>query len=138
MPSLASTLNGTHRKRKISLTPLIDVVFILLVFFMLASSFEKNRSIELIPPPEGRSAPIPNATPPVLIEVLGKGVYMIDKRKEQLSFVKNRLLANLETTFLIKPSANATLQDLVLFLDIAAAIPDLKFSLLAVDPPGRK
>lgn len=33
--------------RLISLTPLIDVVFILLVFFMLASSFLDWRSVEL-------------------------------------------------------------------------------------------
>ena len=30
-----------------SLTPLIDVVFILLVFFMLASSFADERRVEL-------------------------------------------------------------------------------------------
>lgn len=37
----------TPRRTLISLTPLIDVVFILLVFFMLASSFLDWRSIEL-------------------------------------------------------------------------------------------
>lgn len=35
------------RRSLISLTPLIDVVFILLVFFMLASSFMEWRSIDL-------------------------------------------------------------------------------------------
>ncbi|MDX1606672.1 MAG: biopolymer transporter ExbD, partial [Candidatus Competibacterales bacterium] len=35
------------RRRIISLTPLIDVVFILLFFFMLASSFIQWRSIDL-------------------------------------------------------------------------------------------
>jgi biopolymer transport protein ExbD len=33
------------RRAVVSLTPLIDVVFILLVFFMLASSFVKWRAI---------------------------------------------------------------------------------------------
>ena len=37
----------TRRRAIISLTPLIDVVFILLVFFMLASSFLNWRSIAL-------------------------------------------------------------------------------------------
>ena len=37
----------TRGRRMISLTPLIDVVFILLVFFMLASSFLDWRSIQL-------------------------------------------------------------------------------------------
>ena len=35
------------RRRLISLTPLIDVVFILLVFFMLASSFMEWRLVDL-------------------------------------------------------------------------------------------
>lgn len=36
-----------RRRRLISLTPLIDVVFILLVFFMLASSLVKWQAVEL-------------------------------------------------------------------------------------------
>ncbi|RFA24657.1 hypothetical protein CAI21_20800 [Alkalilimnicola ehrlichii] len=40
-----------RRRNLISLTPLIDVVFILLVFFMLASSFLDWRGISLNMPP---------------------------------------------------------------------------------------
>ncbi|MBA6411740.1 biopolymer transporter ExbD [Parahaliea sp. F7430] len=36
-----------HKARKISLTALIDVVFILLMFFMLTSSFNQWNAIEL-------------------------------------------------------------------------------------------
>ncbi|MEM6945656.1 MAG: biopolymer transporter ExbD, partial [Pseudomonadota bacterium] len=44
--SLPPRLANRPRKRlRISITPLIDVVFILLVFFMLASSFLDWRSI---------------------------------------------------------------------------------------------
>lgn len=44
-----------RRRTLISLTPLIDVVFILLVFFMLASSFLDWRSIALSTPVETRA-----------------------------------------------------------------------------------
>ena len=53
MPAMASAppsrlANKFRRKRSlISLTPLIDVVFILLIFFMLASNFLQFRSFEL-------------------------------------------------------------------------------------------
>lgn len=40
-------LNPPKRKTAISLTPLIDVVFILLLFFMLSSSFTQWRAIPL-------------------------------------------------------------------------------------------
>ncbi len=36
-----------QRRRIVSLTPLIDVVFILLIFFMLASTFVQWRAIDL-------------------------------------------------------------------------------------------
>ncbi len=48
-PSLRAATDG-RRRTLISLTPLIDVVFILLVFFMLASSFLDWRAIDLDPP----------------------------------------------------------------------------------------
>ena len=36
-----------RRIRRLSLTPLIDVVFLLLLFFMLSSTFERYRSLEM-------------------------------------------------------------------------------------------
>lgn len=41
-------LSTKRRRSGISLTPLIDVVFILLLFFMLASNFSQERSLSLI------------------------------------------------------------------------------------------
>lgn len=37
-------------RRSVNLTPLIDVVFILLMFFMLTSTFSQWRSVELLAP----------------------------------------------------------------------------------------
>ena len=44
---------ASRRRALIGLTPLIDVVFILLVFFMLASSFLDWRAIDLTAPARG-------------------------------------------------------------------------------------
>ena len=49
-------LRQRPRRRLISLTPLIDVVFILLVFFMLASSFSQWRVVDLVVGGEGTAA----------------------------------------------------------------------------------
>ena len=50
-----NSLSDARRRRRslISLTPLIDVVFILLIFFMLASSFSTEEAIELSMPGSG-------------------------------------------------------------------------------------
>jgi biopolymer transport protein ExbD len=44
------------RRSLISLTPLIDIVFILLVFFMLASSYLEWRSLDLMTATRGAAA----------------------------------------------------------------------------------
>jgi len=59
-----------RRRHSISLTPLIDVVFILLVFFMLATSFTDWRPIGLA---TGTSAATPGQTPPAVVRVDADG-----------------------------------------------------------------
>lgn len=43
----------TRKAKELMLTPLIDVVFILIIFFMLTTSFMKNESLELMLPSAG-------------------------------------------------------------------------------------
>ena len=61
--------NGKTRKRsgRMSLTPLIDCVFILLVFFMLQTNFLRPRAIEFSQ--SASSAQISSETPLIAIEL---------------------------------------------------------------------
>lgn len=63
--------NSQQTKRVISLTPLIDVVFLLLVFFMLASTFLKFGTVKL----ETAGAGLGTVAPAdiVLVHVAGEG-----------------------------------------------------------------
>lgn len=54
-----------RRAKPISLTALIDVVFILLMFFMLTSSFNQWQTLDLLTPSEHSQAEL--AAPPVVI-----------------------------------------------------------------------
>jgi biopolymer transport protein ExbD len=69
-------IDGPRRRRAgIRLTPLIDVVFILLVFFMLVSSFMDWRGFDLgLPPAEAKPAP---DTPPIVVRVLADAGYRL-------------------------------------------------------------
>ena len=58
-------------RQLISLTPLIDVVFILLVFFMLASSFQSMRAVEIDTP--GGTATTTSMEGAVLVRLLSDG-----------------------------------------------------------------
>lgn len=59
-----------RRKHGISLTPLIDVVFILLLFFMLATSFTDWRQISLA---TGTTASADQGPPPAVVRVAADG-----------------------------------------------------------------
>lgn len=65
-----------RRRPGIRLTPLIDVVFILLVFFMLASSFLEWRSFDLALP-SGDATPAPDVSP-IVIDLDRDGPIRVD------------------------------------------------------------
>lgn len=60
-----SLATSSRRAKPISLTALIDVVFILLMFFMLTSSFSQWQAVELKTP--NANSQVKNDTPPVVI-----------------------------------------------------------------------
>ncbi len=127
---LSNTFKTKRRRIPISLTPLIDVVFILLVFFMLASSFQKTRSIELIPPKEGQAKPVQSEEKTFTILVVGENAYEVDNHVYSLEKINNFLNSNRDKTLLIETGPNAALQDVVSLLDLTGALSFPKVSLL--------
>lgn len=65
----------TVHRRAISLTPLIDVVFILLLFFMLSSTFIQWRQIDVSAPTEAGSE---TKTQRILTLKSDEGLFMFD------------------------------------------------------------
>jgi biopolymer transport protein ExbD len=62
----------------INLTPLIDVVFLLLIFFMVSTTFEQYSQLE-VDLPESGQAPDSTANPPepVRVAIDAKGRYLV-------------------------------------------------------------
>lgn len=71
------------KRRRIGLTPLIDVVFLLLLFFMLASSFEQFGEIELQAATSGTANPL--AEKPVFIRLHADGRLDVDATETALA-----------------------------------------------------
>jgi len=69
---------------RMNLTPLIDVVFLLLVFFMMTTTF--NREAELsIDLPEARGAVSEKDIPPIRLIVTQRGDYAINTGQRRLA-----------------------------------------------------
>jgi len=122
--------NRRRRRPGIGLTPLIDVVFILLVFFMLASSFTDWRTISLAPP-TGASA-----------EATMEGAYLIEIREDNVRLAGQvvpleamaaelaRAVAEGDSArVLLKPEAGVPLQRAITVLETLTArgIQDIRF-----------
>ncbi|NVO25184.1 ExbD/TolR family protein [Donghicola mangrovi] len=101
------------RRRSPSLTPMIDVVFLLLVFFMLASRFGTDMHIPLRMAGQGASAPY--SGPPRLVDVTPdtlrvNGVPMEDTRA--LAEVE-RLTSNPQDTIILRAQDGTDIQAIV-------------------------
>ena len=106
-----------RRQPSLSMTPLIDVVFILLLFFILTSNFIQWRKLDLnlVAPATG------NADPAILIirilendvRVRGESVSM----KRLVTTVQTELANNTELILAVQPEANISLQRIVALLD---------------------
>lgn len=81
---------SSRRRRLVSLTPLIDVVFILLIFFMLASTFIDQHTFSVNAPASSSKAAEEDQTQPLRIYVSVEG-YRIDDRHVGREAVMERL-----------------------------------------------
>ncbi len=113
-----------HRRRPIiGLTPLIDVVFILLIFFMLASSFLDWRAIPLEVP---RTAFGPNAeVRGVLVRIKRNGTVDLNGLAVDERTLRFRLRDLVRTSpnvrVLVQPQSGVPLQNVVRVLDQLSA-----------------
>lgn len=115
-PWLANS--ARQRRALISLTPLIDVVFILLVFFMLASSFLDWRAIDLTAP--GRAGARAAMEGALLIEIRPDGLRLsgeIVSLDVLGARVAQRVSVLPEQRVLVRPAPGVSLQHAVRVLD---------------------
>lgn len=107
-----------RRRARVSLTPLIDVVFILLVFFMLASSLLDWRSIEL--DTSAKAAATESKSESVIVDLLTDGI-RIGGETVALDTLAERMRKRIEKTpnqrVLLKPAPGVALQDAIVVLD---------------------
>lgn len=114
-------LNENRKKRSaLSLTPLIDVVFLLLIFFMLASTFLHFSAMPISGARGGGSSTTLNEI--VLIQVQGADALSINGASvnvEGMSARIDELIAKGMTKAVVRPAKDSNVQDLVRILELA-------------------
>ena len=127
---------------EINLTSLIDVVLLLLIFFMVSTSFIKQSQIS-IRLPEAESAAIVEETPEQLdIMITEQGAYLvngrelINSRPETLRNALQKLSGgNTNLPLTISADANARHQHVVTAMDVAGKLGFVKINIATVNDP---
>ncbi len=129
---------------EVNLTPLIDVVFLLLIFFMLTTTFDRNAKIKIdLPKTQSAVAVVENNTMELLID--GKGNYYIDGR-EVLNSKSETLFRAMSQSLdertglpnlVISADANANYQSVVTAMDIAGRLQITNFSMATAQAPRK-
>ena len=60
---------NNEEETDIDITPMLDVVFIMLIFFIVTASFVKESGIDINKPPASNEPPDPNAAKPIVVEI---------------------------------------------------------------------
>ena len=127
----------------VDLTPLIDVVFLLLIFFMVSTTFTKETHLSVdLPEAKGESGPVPETTYEILIHADGtyalNGQSLVDKK---LATILRALQADnvdaAATPLIITADANAPHQAVITAMDAAGQSGFVNLSLTTRRPEGQ-
>ena len=108
-------LNTVIRRRRPSLTPMIDVVFLLLIFFMLVARFGVDKVIDInLPSALGHNSQYQGA--PRLVEIKSGSIVSLNGSEiplDQLSNNLSKLMSSPNALIILRSSAEASTQDLL-------------------------
>ncbi len=77
---------GRHREQEeveVDMTPMLDIVFILLIFFIVTAVFVQERSVSLVPPPPSDNEP-EKSNPVILIQINDRDVIFVNDQLTDL------------------------------------------------------
>ena len=89
---------------EINMTPMLDIVFIMLIFFIVTATFVKEAGIDVLKPPAetGEKKPLAN----ILIAVSPEGTIWVERREVELAGLK----AVIEKLFAENPKGSISIQ----------------------------
>lgn len=117
-----SSINFNRRKklsRTIDMTPLIDVVFQLLLFFMLTSAIVVNQGLELKLPESKSSISLP--IKPIQIDISSESIIFIDGKESSINSIRDYLIMTVknpsESQVVLRSDSGVSVATLVSVMD---------------------
>ena len=135
--------NPDREEPEINLTSLIDVVLLLLVFFMITTSFVRESKIGIRLPEASSSAQIEAADEPLVISVTSQGTYLVngrallDNRRVTLSNAIRMTAGDQPgTRITVSADAEASHQAVITAMDVAGKLGYSEISISTLRKQG--
>ena len=127
---------------EVNLTSLIDVVFLLLIFFMVSTSFVKQSQISINLPQADSTVVEPKVPDEIDIMITETGTFLVNGRElinSRVETIRNALQkvsgGNNGLPLTISADANAKHQDVVTAMDVAGRLGFTRISIATVNDP---
>ena len=123
----------------INLTPLIDVVFLLLIFFMVSTTFDTTSQLKIKLPEASQDEAIKPKQPLYLVINI-EGNFFLNARElssqksEALSLALQRVLDGSDRPIVIQSDAGSPVQSLVTAMDVVARLGLTQVSIATTRP----
>lgn len=128
---------------ELNMTPLIDVVFLLLIFFMVSTTFEKQARLKVVLP-EASTQAVQNKDNPVVIGIDAKGRFYINDRQlvnsqqDTLKMALTRTLGNnKDVPLVLRADAKTPHQFVVMAMDAAAQLGLTRLSIATLESSSK-
>jgi biopolymer transport protein ExbD len=121
----SSVMKRKKDESNIDLTPMLDVVFILLIFFVVTASFLKESAIDVQGQDPNNNPPPPSEDTPqnILIQIDNRDAIFFNQERIDISAVRARVAShraeNPAATVIIRPDVNSTANTLVTAMNSA-------------------
>ncbi|MCC9642590.1 biopolymer transporter ExbD [Rhodopirellula sp. JC740] len=139
---MAVQLKRSNVAGTLSLTPLIDVVFLLLIFFLVTSEFEdEERQLDIVLPSATSAVPMTSKPREVVVDIDADGtVYLRGEATplEELEKLLQKAVASNPTnqTVVIRADQNASFQPVVNVMDVCNRTGVSDYSVSTKDGPA--
>jgi len=128
---------------EVNLTPLIDVVFLLLIFFMVTTTFDRHARLK-VSLPESSTRATQQQAEPLVLSIDAKGNYFLNDRQlvnRQLDTLKQALQKVIgpgkkdykDVALVLRADANTPHQSVVRAMDAASQLGLTRLSIATVE-----
>jgi len=128
---------------EVNMTSLIDVVLLLLIFFMVSTSFVKQSQISIQLPEAENSTQVEESPRQLDIMITEQGTYLVNNRElvnNRPETIRNALQklsdGNTDLPLTISADANARHQHVVTAMDVAGRLGFTRISIATINDPA--